>query len=118
MIETTKFNHGIASYPKEWRDLVVSENKICIQFNTVQCKTRVTRDFKEELNQFEYGYTMPVYSHGTDIPFLAVGIPLKLHKTMLLELLRAYKEHADKYENNLKEFLLDYSNKIQETFNG
>jgi hypothetical protein len=120
MINTTKFAHGIASYPKSWRGIVVSPDKICIQFNEVQCKTRVNRDHKEELELYEAGYNMPIYSHGTNLPFIAVGIPIEVHKEMLLELLKSYKEHVDKFEdkNKLKDFLLDYAFEINKIFNG
>lgn len=120
MIKTTKFDHGIASYPKSWKGLIVSDNKICIQFNDVQCKTRVNREFKESLELYEAGYNMPIYSHGTDLPFIAIGISIDLHKEMLLELLKAYKEHIEKFKDKyeLKEFLLKYALEINSLFNG
>lgn len=117
MIPVKKFNHGVASYPTAWNSLVISEKKICIRFDAVQLKTRVLRDFRDELKYENYGYAMPVNSHGTDVPFLAVGIPMHLHKEMLSNLLPAYKEHAERFpESSIKEFLLDFADKIKETF--
>lgn len=111
----TKFNHGIASYPTEYRGHVVSPEKICIQFNKLQCKTRINQEFKDELAQRAGGYwEMPIAHLGSDIEFLAVGMPIKLHKVVQIELLDAYKEHILKYGNEMKEFLKFYHTALGE----
>lgn len=112
------YKHGIAAYPVSWRELAISENKICIQFNSPELKTRAIRELAGELIEEGHGYSLPVNTHGTFVEFLAVGISIDLHKEMLQKLLPAYKEHADKFpERSLKAFLLEFADKIKETFN-
>ena len=112
-----KYNHGIASYPLEFRGYLVSEKKVCIQFDNVQCKTRINKEYIDQLDKKTGSYrVMPIDTIGTEIDILAVGIPLDLYPIVLNNILIAHKEHSDKYEDNLKEFFVDYANRILETF--
>lgn len=113
-----KYKHGIASYPLGFKGYVVSEKKICLQFNNVQCKTRVNKEHIEQLEKKPWmDKAMPIDTLGTDIEFLAVGIPLHLYPTVLDNLLIANKEHIELYkDDNLKDYLVDYAHKILDTF--
>lgn len=109
------YKHGIASYPTKWRGYVVSPQKICLQFDAVQCKTRVNKEYESELLKPHWGdKALPIDRNGTEIEFLAVGIPLHLHKIVFLELLKAYEEHINKYGPELIEFLSDLRGHLNE----
>ena len=117
----TKYKHGIASYPKGWRGYVVSENKICIQFDDVQCKTRIHNRECEDLRKTTKGsWHMPIDSHGTDVSFVSMGIPLDLYKTIFDKLLNAFEEHVERFGEGygVRGMLLNLADKIDETFGG
>lgn len=77
---------------------MVSENKICIQFNHVTAKTRVTKHDTSDLElSKEQNWSMPIQNNGTDIAFLAVGIPLGVYPQLLQELFKACNEHMQLY---------------------
>jgi hypothetical protein len=115
------FKHGIASYPLYWKEYFLSEDKICIHFKEVQMKTRTNVEGEEDLRTTQWGSKeLPIDTQNTNISFLAIGIPIELHKELLQQLLKAYKEHVDKFNNKheLKEYLLNYANKIKALFAG
>lgn len=109
---TTKRLHGLALYPKEWRGYLVSENKICFQFNKAQAKLRVQdRDYRGlQIDPKTSTYSLPIAAGGTDMEFIAVGVPIDLHPPMLLHLIHSYREHLERYPNhqvNLKDKLTE-----------
>lgn len=114
------FKHGIASYPTEWRGYVVSPEKICIQFNDVNCKTRIQdRDYSQLTLTTKGTWNMPIDNTGTDIKFLAVGIPITLYPTLLDNILLAIKEHSLRYPSkSLENYMLKYAQTIKEMFHG
>lgn len=108
------FDHGIAAYPTKWRDFLVSQEKICIQFSDLQAKTRINKCHEDQLQKTVGGWQMPIRHDGTDINFLAVGVPIGIHKIMQLELLKAYEDHISKYGNELKDFLIEYRDQLDQ----
>lgn len=93
------FDHTLATYPTKWKKYVVSPQKICIQFDTVQCKTRALGS--QTLKKTAWGTKeMPIDTHGTDIDTLAVGIPLHLYPELIKQVLSAIKEHDSIYPDN------------------
>lgn len=95
----TKYNHTLATYPTKWKKYVVSPKKICIQFDTVQCKTRAPDS--TDLKKTDWGTKeMPIDTHGTDIDTLAVGIPLHLYPELIKHVLSAIKEHDSIHSEN------------------
>lgn len=113
----TSFNHSLAVYPLQWKDYLISERKICLQFTGVQCKTRVNQEKNNDLKKTTRGtYEMPIDAHGTSINTLAIGIPLCLYPEVLFNILKAVKEHAERFkEYNLKEMMLEYADLIKES---
>lgn len=109
-----KYHHGIAAYPTEWRGYLVSPGKICIQFNKLQCKTRIDQEYVQELYKKPGYWEMPIAHDGTDVEFVAVGVPIQMHPTMLTELLKAYEEYAVKYDRGVLDFLASYRNNIDD----
>ena len=114
------YKHSLAAYPIRWKTYVVSPQKICIQFEDVQCKTRVKIGETQDLRSTPLGHKeMGINTRGTTIDTLAVGIPLRLYPDLLKNILQAIEEHSINYpEHSLKDFMLKYSQDIQETFNG
>jgi len=97
---------SLACYPKKFKECVVSENKICIQFQDVQSKVR--------LGECGYGgayhgpnsdWLFPFSNARTDLNTVAIGLPLHEHRSLLLGLLRSYKEHIQRFPSSL--FILD-----------
>jgi hypothetical protein len=85
--------HGIASYPKSFRGCVVSENKICLQFDNPDLKLRVDADHKENLTTVNGSYTLKVSADNTPVRFLAVGCRLDTINDLQNQLIDAYMEH-------------------------
>lgn len=115
-----KFPHTLATYPLSWGQYLISAHKICIQFKDVQCKTRVTTDPVTDLKRTTWGaWDMPIDTHGTEIPLLAVGIPIHIYPDVMTALLEAFKTHSELHpEQSLADFMLDYADKIKEAFSG
>lgn len=63
---------------------------------------------------------MPVDSHGTDMEFIAVGIPLNLYPILLEELLNAFREHIKRFgdTHGIRDLLLNLALKINKNFDG
>lgn len=110
------FKHGIAAYPTEWRDLFISENKICFQFNNPELKTRAIETRATDLIREGCGYSLPINTHGTIVEFIAIGVQMPLHKVMQDKLLDAYFKHIEMFndKHEMKKYLLDYAKRINE----
>lgn len=105
-------DYGIAAYPVNWKQYVISPQKICLQFTDNQLKARAPFS-KQGLSVTRWGtYTLPIDTHGTDINTLAVGIPLKLYPELIKNILKAINEHHKLHpEHSIK-------TDIQEIING
>ena len=106
------FEYGIAAYPVSFKEYVISPQKICIQFNDVQCKTRPLGKEYSQLKTTPWGTReMPIDTQGTTIDTLAVGIPLGMYKELLSNIYTAIQQHSELYpEHSIK-------SEIQEIFN-
>ncbi len=88
-----QFPYWMAAYPKTFSAYLVSPQKICLQFETAQLKTRAPTS-KEGLTSTPKGtYEMPICTQGTDIAGLAVGVPLALYPVLIENILKAISEH-------------------------
>lgn len=104
------FTYGIAAYPTKWEQYVISPEKICIQFKTVQCKTRAPNE-SEGLNKTKWGtWSMPIDTQGTDINILALGVPIKLYPEVLSNIKEAVVKHDSLYPEH------SILNKVREIF--
>lgn len=117
---TRSFKHGIAAYPTKFKGFYISPEKLCMQFEATQVKTRPDLEDKTDLKKTAWGtLEMPVDTHGTDIRGISVGIPLHLYPEILNTLLDTFIEHHDRFpEHSLKQWLLQYAKKVQETIDG
>lgn len=115
-IKASSFKHGIAAYPKRWRGCHLSPEKICIQFEGITAKTRVHNHDTSDLGfSYEQQHYMPIQHTGTDVEFLAVGVPLEMHIVMLMELIGAYELHMHHYPStNLREGLVEAHKRLSE----
>lgn len=102
------YEHSIAAYPIEFKQIVVSPQKLCLQFKTVQCKTRAPHN-KNGLKKTHHGtWEMPIDTHGTNIEVLAVGIPLKMYPQLLREIMSSIDKHDELYpEHAIKQEILN-----------
>jgi len=89
--------HGIAAYPKAFRGCVVSENKICIQFDNPELKLRADAEHKQNLTS-KNGYDiLEVSGNNTPVRFIAVGCRLDIINDLQNQLIDAYAEHEAKF---------------------
>jgi len=89
--------YTLAAYPLEYKQSVISPQKICIQFSGVQCKARAPFS-KEGLRRSKYGsWELPVDTRATDLDCLALGIPLRLYPEVLKNILNNIKLHAEQH---------------------
>ncbi len=98
-----QFPYWIAAYPKTFSAYLVSPQKICLQFETAQLKTRAPT-CKDGLTSTPKGtYEMPICTQGTDIAGLAVGVPLALYPVLLENILSGIAEHHERFpEHSIK----------------
>lgn len=92
-----KYDHGIAAYPLSFKTYVVSEKKICIQFEGVQCKARPVGNQDDMERGPDGTKQIEINTRGTEIGTLAVGIPLDMYPELLQNIERALKENEEKY---------------------
>lgn len=106
------YPHGMAAYPINWKQYVISEQKICIQFDDIQFKVRASEG-KEGLKTNNWGtHELPIDTHGTQLHTLAVGIPIGLYPEVIKNIVKAVKEHDELHPNysvlqEIKEILND-----------
>lgn len=91
--------NGFAAYPKSFRGTMVSERKICLQFNSPQVKLRKWSD-EGIVKLPNTQRALPVPVSGIDLSVLAVGCPLETIIELRQALDAACKEHAEKFENS------------------
>lgn len=91
------YEHGIAAYPLKFKQYVVSEKKICLQFEEVQCKARPVGDQSNMSKGPEGTKEIEINTRGTDIGVLAVGIPLDMYPELLEAIKLALEENEEKY---------------------
>lgn len=112
-----KVKHGVAAYPKSFRGTLVSENKICIQFDNPDLKLRVDSDSTEGLTKVNGSYMIGISANNTPVRFIAVGCRLDLINDLQNQLIDAYMEHEATYGltpaiahivENLRERLKDF----------
>jgi hypothetical protein len=113
-MKAEKFEHGIAAYPRKFKGYYVSPQKICIQFEDITAKTRIKdRDTSDLGRSYSGQHYMPIQHTGTEIDFIAVGVPLDMHPEMLSRLIDAYDEHLSTYDTDFKDKLKIVQNKLQ-----
>lgn len=88
-----KIWHGIACYPKSFRGCVVSENKICLQFDNPDVKLRVDESKRKELTTVNGHATMAISADNTAMRFIAVGCRLDVINDLQNQLIDAYATH-------------------------
>lgn len=94
-----KYNHGIAAYPLEFYQYVISEKKICLQFKKTQLKTRPVGD-QTDLRRTPHGTKeLPIDTKATDVEVLAVGIPLDMYPELLQNIQEALDKHKELFES-------------------
>jgi len=91
--------NGFAAYPKSFRGTVVSEKKICFQFNAPQVKLRKWSD-EGCIKLPNTHRALPVPTVGVDISVLAVGCPLETVIELRDALNLAIAEHADRFPDS------------------
>jgi hypothetical protein len=96
----TSYKASLALYPKSWKQTRVSENKICIQFNSADAKVRCPfEEQKLELpNRSEYGLFLPLRTVEDNVSCIAVGIQMPLWEDTLLGILDAFDEHLTRFD--------------------
>lgn len=106
------YNYGIAAYPLNFKEIVISPLKLCLQFKNVQCKVRPLGNPQDKLKNGPQGSKeLAINTRGTDINTLAVGIPLRLYPEVLENIWAAIKEHDLRFpENSIKNEILDIFN--------
>jgi len=90
--------HSLANYPTHFLGTVVSENKICLQFENVQSKLRF-RQGAEYIKLPDTHKALPISTQGTPIDILAVGCQLPTLFDAHLALIEAYKEHHERFND-------------------
>lgn len=90
-------HHGLATYPKSFRGCVVSEHKICLQFDNPDVKLRVDENHRKELTTHNGHATMSISSDNTPLRFIAVGCRLDLINDLQNQLIDAYATHEATY---------------------
>lgn len=120
MIKKSKkqYKHGLACYPISYRGHVVSENKICIQFNNPQIKVRPMGELDDLIKPSWGDKALPIDRLGTDVGFIAVGIPLEVHEDLLFNLLESYEEHINRFDKRLLSMLEKARDKLNRIING
>jgi hypothetical protein len=110
-----KYKHGIACYPVEWKEYVISPKKICFQFKNVECKTRIKdRDMRELIQLGNNNWALPIEQQPVQVSFIAIGLMMEGHKEMLDQLLNAYEEYIALYDNDFKEHLVKVNKRLTE----
>lgn len=105
----------LATYPTQYEQCVVSENKICLQFDTTEMKVRAPHEKRKILynNLGALGDYLPIRTVGDDLEGLNVGLVLPVLRQAQFGLLSAYKEHMQKYPGKLKPMLEDMKKEIE-----
>lgn len=96
--------HSLAAYPKQFYQCVVSENKICLQFE--ECYTKLR--FKEGGEYIKLPSTekaLPIKPTGTDVNYVSVGCSLSTIRSLQAELVQAYAKHKELYGPALQDLI-------------
>lgn len=95
-----KYPFGLAVYPKDIGGFVVSENKICIQYSFPQVKLRTLgldpEALPKDINTDRYS---KAHTQGTDYAVVSVGCQLSEVLQLQANLIAAYMEHKDRFNN-------------------
>lgn len=105
---------GLACYPKEFKEVVISPTKLCLQFNAVQSKLRMLGNSGKQLPKDPKSH-QPVsnISTGDQAVFglLSVGCQMpvlfNLVKTILVSLDKYGQEHRDTFKKTYDKDLKD-----------
>lgn len=109
-----KYDLEIAMYPIDYEQCIVSENKICLQFETTEIKVRAPHEKRKLLtNVFNLGDILPIRTIPDDVEGINIGMILPVMKNAQRGLLNAYKEHLKKYPGVLTEFIKEIKEEIE-----
>jgi hypothetical protein len=105
------FPYWIAAYPKNFAAYLISEQKICLQFEKAQLKTRAPHS-KLGLTTTKSGsHEMAISTQGTDLNGIAVGVPLFMYPVLIENILKAILEHSTKFpEHSIEQQIRDIIN--------
>jgi hypothetical protein len=105
--------HSLAAYPKQFYQCVVSEKKICLQFE--ECATKLR--FKlggEYIKLPSTEKALPITTTGTDVDYVSVGCQLGTIEGLQQALVQAYADHGRKYGPVLKDLIDQTIKSLQE----
>jgi hypothetical protein len=91
--------NGIACYPKSFRATLVSEKKICLQFNNPQVKLRKWSD-EGCIKLPSTEKALPLTTSGIDMSVIAVGCPLETIIELKTAIDAACQEHAERFPDS------------------
>jgi len=105
---------GLAAYPIEFKEIVISPNKLCLQFSSVTTKVRLLGKDGKQLPKDPITH-QPVASISTDdksvFNLLAVGCQLPVVFNLLHNIIVSFDKYGQKYS---KHFSITYGKDFKE----
>lgn len=112
-----KYDFGVASYPKSFKETKISPTKICLQFNDVEIILRSLGLSLDNLpKDTSTNRYLPLTLRDTQVSVLAVGCQMPTIEALQLELIESYRyyliNHSNVYNKTYSKIFLNFLKEI------